>query len=1004
VTGGELFARLVKEDSFTESEAAYYLRQLLLAVEFMHAKNVIHLDIKPENLLLLANSSDELKLIDFGFARRYITGRKLKVKYATPEFCAPEVAAQDDVTPAADLWSVGVIAYLMLSGQSPFHKDNHRDTLLAVQDGTWEFSEDAFTNISTDAKDFISKLLTKDPRKRMAASDAINHKFIDLANHRGLGDRISLDAMRAYNFRRKWERGHVMVKTVVQPVPLENYLKEQHIRPELELEIDVPILDLPCFASPTGGDHGDTVWEAGAAGMLQMLGPDALMSGAMSTVGSGGSSEWGREYEDEDTWYEFASAYQSGADTHLLPSQDIGLSLRMAKYRRNTGSEPSPSSSRRSSRPPSGMRQRQDLRDLDRQREEQYGEEGEDEVAMRPKIRKRGHGVWQLKEVAASGKDVGFPPVFKEKIHDKAYNVGDSCSLSVHLLGNPPPTVSWYRNDEHLTDGGRVRTSKSEDGRYSLTVLSTKPHDFGVYKCVARNRFGTVTCRARMLCGDVPTRPGRPHVTKMAATEAFMIWEEPESDGNSYILAYRIDFIKPGDERWTTATYCIDECAVVKGLRPDVSYRFRVAAVNKFGLGPYSWGSVEIRTKKTGTGGVEIDAETRKILLRSRQATSRPSPEPSPCASPSSSPSGSMEDLAAIADAKKDFGGLDREIHLQEDDPEKFLQFGSEVWHGRFTLVRNVKPKEGKKIKRVAKIIPCDPSKPEEGLREYEMLKAVRQEHIVRLFEAYHHDNFVILVLEKMYGENVARSLSLKNKYNEQTVSNIIKQVLDGLQFLHHRGIVHLNVQPDNVVFQSRRRFDVKLIDFGRARHVTTYEGGEKVPREGTAEFMAPEKVAGEAVGVPADIWGVGTLAFILLSGMSPFRGIDDAETYANIGHVRYDAHALYHNCTKYSLKFIYQLLKRRPKARLTTEECLEHKWLMLNAPLIKARKAAQFPTDKLRFFEEDYIARRLAGSQISERLMKQYGAGFTYSSDEDEDDANMRPRVSGLKRLSTHY
>lgn len=143
----------------------------------------------------------------------------------------------------------------------------------------------------------------------------------------------------------------------------------------------------------------------------------------------------------------------------------------------------------------------------------------------------------------------GFPPVFKEKIHDKAYNVGDSCCMSVHLLGNPPPTVSWYRNDEHLTDGGRVRTSKSEDGRYSLTVLSTKPHDFGVYKCVARNRFGTVTCRARMLCGDVPTRPGRPHVTKMAATEAFMIWEEPENDGNSYILAYRIDYLKPG-ESW----------------------------------------------------------------------------------------------------------------------------------------------------------------------------------------------------------------------------------------------------------------------------------------------------------------------------------------------------------------------------------------------------------------------------------------------------------------------
>ena len=61
--------------------------------------------------------------------------------------------------------------------------------------------------------------------------------------------------------------------------------------------------------------------------------------------------------------------------------------------------------------------------------------------------------------------------------------------------------------------------------------------------------------------------------------------------------------------------------------------------------------------------------------------------------------------------------------------------------------------------------------------------------------------------------------------------------MLDALQFLHHRGIVHLNLQPDNVIMQSRRRFDVKLIDFGRARKISNYEG-QKVPREGTAEFM----------------------------------------------------------------------------------------------------------------------------------------------------------------------
>ncbi|ELU05513.1 hypothetical protein CAPTEDRAFT_229047 [Capitella teleta] len=591
----------------------------------------------------------------------------------------------------------------------------------------------------------------------------------------------------------------------------------------------------------------------------------------------------------------------------------------------------------------------------------------------------------QLNTLNMSG---SFPPIFKEKIKDQAYHVGDSCSLRVHVIGNPRPTVSWYRNEELLTDGGRVRTTKGDDGRHTITILSTKPNDFGVYKCVARNRFGTVTCRARMLCGDHPTRPGRPHVTKISDREAFMIWEEPDSDGNSHILAYKLDWHRPGDERWTTATYCIDECALIKGLKVDTSYRFRVSAVNAFGISPYSWASVEIRTKKKGASAIDIDDETKRILLRSRQATHAPSPDSSPAASPH----GSTENIAQACEEetpKKD--ELLREVHLQEIDPANFLEFANEVWRGRFTLIRNVKPKSGKKVKRVAKIIP---NSSEDALREYEMLKDIRQQRIIRLHEAYLWNDFVFLVSEKLYGENVARSMSLKNKYNEHQVSSIVKQVLDALQFLHHRGIVHLNLQPDNVIMQSRRRLDIKLIDFGRARKISNYDG-EKIDRDGTAEFMAPEKVQRDPVGVPADIWGVGVFTFILLSGVSPFRGETDQETFSNITHVRYDAHSLYHNVTKYALKFLYQILKRNAKSRLTTDECLDHRWFQLNAPMIKVRKSAVFSTDKLKTFEEDYIKRRMVGSSPPDALLRAYGAGLSFSSDEEEEETWATRRFS---------
>ena len=96
---------------------------------------------------------------------------------------------------------------------------------------------------------------------------------------------------------------------------------------------------------------------------------------------------------------------------------------------------------------------------------------------------------------------VAFPPVFKEKLRDKAYMVGSSITVRCQVLGNPPASVSWYRNDEHLYEGGRLQLAQEGDGFFSMTILHTKPNDFAVYKCIARNKLGRVTTRARLLPG-----------------------------------------------------------------------------------------------------------------------------------------------------------------------------------------------------------------------------------------------------------------------------------------------------------------------------------------------------------------------------------------------------------------------------------------------------------------------------------------------------------------------
>lgn len=125
----------------------------------MHSHGIAHLGLTPGDLLLSHLEGDELKIGDFGLARRIHSNKLASLDYGMPEFVAPETANGEGVGLPADLWSVGVITYLFLSGISPFRGDTDRDTLRRVQAGQINFDPEAFSNISNEAKDFVAKLL-----------------------------------------------------------------------------------------------------------------------------------------------------------------------------------------------------------------------------------------------------------------------------------------------------------------------------------------------------------------------------------------------------------------------------------------------------------------------------------------------------------------------------------------------------------------------------------------------------------------------------------------------------------------------------------------------------------------------------------------------------------------------------------------------------------------------------------------------------------------------------
>jgi len=181
VTGGELFDRIVDKGSYSERDAAILVQKLVTAIEYLHSKNVVHRDLKPENLLLKSAEHDtEVKLADFGLSK--VLGQEVMMQTAcgTPGYVAPEIlqSSEGGYGKEVDMWSVGVITYILLCGFPPFYNDNVAQLFETIINADFDYPPDYWDHISDDAIDFIDNLLVADPAKRMTATEALRHCWL----------------------------------------------------------------------------------------------------------------------------------------------------------------------------------------------------------------------------------------------------------------------------------------------------------------------------------------------------------------------------------------------------------------------------------------------------------------------------------------------------------------------------------------------------------------------------------------------------------------------------------------------------------------------------------------------------------------------------------------------------------------------------------------------------------------------------------------------------------
>eukprot|EP01137_Pigoraptor_chileana_P029689 Opistho-2@15183 len=226
VSGGEMFDRIVEKGWFPETDAAKAMGQICDALAFLHKKSIMHRDIKPENILYAHPGPDaDIKLADFGLAKALESGTSARnTMCGTPGYIAPEILLSKPYGTPVDMFAVGSILYLMLSGSEPFYDETDMGVFERIAACSYSMDYPEWEAVSDNAKDLVSRLLVFHPEDRLSAEDVLRHPWIqELAPGAEIEPRklersmsIKQEKLKTWNARRKWKASLKAVRAVAR--------------------------------------------------------------------------------------------------------------------------------------------------------------------------------------------------------------------------------------------------------------------------------------------------------------------------------------------------------------------------------------------------------------------------------------------------------------------------------------------------------------------------------------------------------------------------------------------------------------------------------------------------------------------------------------------------------------------------------------------------------------------------------------------------------------------
>ena len=315
--------------------------------------------------------------------------------------------------------------------------------------------------------------------------------------------------------------------------------------------------------------------------------------------------------------------------------------------------------------------------------------------------------------------------------------------------------------------------------------------------------------------------------------------------------------------KWSNALYTIQECCLVKDLKPLSNYRFRVSCINTIGISSYSWASEEITTLAPGESKITIDTSQVQKLLNNQYNLEKRSQK--------------LVLVKKLDDNLKDvsYKMSDDEIFKLQinHDPNDLYLIESSIYQCGDVLLTNAVDKANQTKRLIKYSSNINPN-------EIKILRELReQDRLCQLIEGFQFvDNNNQLTFAMVYSHAVPiiDFVSIKHKYSEELVVKILRQLLDAIQWIHLHGFVHLNIHPLSVLNANYTQVNVKLSGFENSIQTADFKETEIIPIEEGAsssmnkqatvplEFSSPELLNKEKLGMATDVWSIGVLAALL--------------------------------------------------------------------------------------------------------------------------------------------